>query len=537
VRSAIAARPVAALAVVAAACSAALLLILMHPLTFSLDEWDFLVDRRAWTLDSFLSPHREHISVIPVAVYKVLVTAFGMTSQAPFQVALTLCAAACVLLVWTYVRRRLGDWLAFAAILPLLFLGSGAINLIWPFQLTLMSSLALGLGALVALDRGDRRGDRIACGLLTGSVISGSPGLPFVLAITVAVLIGADRGKRAYIFLIPAGLYAVWWVGWGVGPADPVTLSTVVHLPVAVFNGYASSVASVLGLTVGLDGDSLDPLTLGRPLLVICLALAAYRVWRLGRVPSGLLPVLALGMGFWTLLGLVGTDDPNRPVTSGRYQYLGAVFVILAVAELYRGVRPGRTAIAAVLVIATFAVVGNLRAFDSVRDFLDGASSGTRINLGAAEIAGDAANPDAEPVLGVTVGPYLDAVAEYGSPAYSEAEIVGSDEFVKVLVDRELETLEAIAPLPAPSPAPVSAACVSAEPAGPSTVSVGPGAIEIEPAADATLGLRRYATGFPIDLGSAGPGRPVVVTLPNDDGAVRWTLAIDSRRPARVCTI
>ena len=35
------------------------------------------------------------------------------------------------------------------------------------FQMGFMGSLACGLGALLALERGDRRGDWLACALLT----------------------------------------------------------------------------------------------------------------------------------------------------------------------------------------------------------------------------------------------------------------------------------------------------------------------------------------------------------------------------------
>ena len=51
------ARPATLLFVAAACASAALLLALGTRLTFVLDDWQFLLDKQAWTADSILLPH------------------------------------------------------------------------------------------------------------------------------------------------------------------------------------------------------------------------------------------------------------------------------------------------------------------------------------------------------------------------------------------------------------------------------------------------------------------------------------------------
>ena len=69
-----------------------------------------------------LEPHHEHIAIAHVAVYRSLLDAFGMDSPRPFQVVslLMLCGSR---LVFVYLRRRVGAWLALAALLPLLVFG------------------------------------------------------------------------------------------------------------------------------------------------------------------------------------------------------------------------------------------------------------------------------------------------------------------------------------------------------------------------------------------------------------------------------
>ena len=70
---------------------------------------------------------------------------------------------------------------------------------------------------------------------------------------------------------------------------------------------------------------------------MIAIALAIWRLWRVGRPSRWLWVVLALGLSFWFLTAL-NADPLRRTPTTGRYQYQGAVFVILIVVEFLRGV-------------------------------------------------------------------------------------------------------------------------------------------------------------------------------------------------------
>ena len=90
-----------------------LLLILGSEQWFFLDEWDFLAGRAAFDLGDLFRPHNEHWSTVPILVYRLLWSAFGLTTYVPYQavvVALHLTAAA---LLW-FVMRRSGvhPWIA-----------------------------------------------------------------------------------------------------------------------------------------------------------------------------------------------------------------------------------------------------------------------------------------------------------------------------------------------------------------------------------------------------------------------------------------
>src|SRR5689334_9457906 len=97
--------------------SGALLLHWLSRLTFWRDEWGFLLHRRGWGVGTFLDPAVEHLSTIPILLYKIQLEIFGMSSPASYQVVAVVGFLASVALLFLYVRQRVGEWLALAAIL------------------------------------------------------------------------------------------------------------------------------------------------------------------------------------------------------------------------------------------------------------------------------------------------------------------------------------------------------------------------------------------------------------------------------------
>ena len=207
--------PVVLLLGAGAAASAAVLLALGSKLTFLLDDWEFLLYRPGFTAHSILDPHGEHISIAPILIYKALLATVGMESSVPYLAVDVALVVATAVLLFVYLRRRVDPWLALLAAALILTLGPAYDDLLWDFQMGFTGSLACGLGAILMLERGDRRGDMLACGLLTAGVTFSSLGLPFIVAAAVDVALREDRLRRLFVFAVPALLYAVWWAGWG----------------------------------------------------------------------------------------------------------------------------------------------------------------------------------------------------------------------------------------------------------------------------------------------------------------------------------
>ena len=62
----------------AALATFAFLLSLQRGITFLVDEWILLDERRSWSSDAFLDPFYEHLFIGPVLVFKVLMSTVGL---------------------------------------------------------------------------------------------------------------------------------------------------------------------------------------------------------------------------------------------------------------------------------------------------------------------------------------------------------------------------------------------------------------------------------------------------------------------------
>jgi hypothetical protein len=525
----------------------ALLLALTHGLTFFQDTWEFLINRRDFSADSLFAPHNEHIVVVPVAIELVLLEVFGMSSAAPEHVLLIAAVLASATLLFIYVRRRIGPWPALMATVLLLFLGPAWQDILWPFELGFVGSVLFGLAMLLALDREDRRGDVAACVFLTVAAGFSSLGLSFMAAAAVEVFLRRrDRGLgRIYVVAAPAALFALWYLGWGHEAERHLSLENILSSPPFVLEGLAASVESLLGLSdPPLEGVA--TVGWGQPLLVALIALLIYgQVRRPGFSP-----------GFWVVTAATATNwflaafnfIPGREPTTGRYMYAGGVFVLLLAAELLRGVRIGRPALLVAGAVTLAAVAPNLVILRDGSRWLDNQTVLTKADLAAIEIAERTVDPNfaltpeiagTPSLIDVQAGKYLEAEREYGSPAYTPAELFTAPAVGRRQADIVLAQALPISTrtFPGNEPAPEGrCTVVSAE--GPPEVRLSPGVtrIEVGPGPHASFSLRRFAAaGYPVRTEGAPGNSATLLTIPADASALPWYLRVDAAQSVRVC--
>ena len=210
-----------------------------------------------------------------------------MGSALPFRVVSTAFFLLSAVLLFTYLRDRLGEWPALAGTAVVLFLGAAWEDLLWPFQIGYFGATATGLGMLLALQRQSRRGDRLACLLLTLSILFSSLGLSFAIGAAVAVALRPDRWRRLYIFAIPLAIYALWYLGWGHTAESAITLTNVAKTPLYILDGIGFSFASLLGLANPRLGFETEGLSWVRALAVAGIGLGPWRLYRCYCAPHG----------------------------------------------------------------------------------------------------------------------------------------------------------------------------------------------------------------------------------------------------------
>jgi len=532
----------------ALAASAALVLHLTREFTFLQDTWEFLMNRRGFTAEALFTPHTEHLVVIPVLLEQLLLHLFGMSSARPEYVAMTVALLVTACLLFFYARRRVGPWLALFAAVLLLFLGPAWEAILWPFEITFVGAVLFGVAMLLALDRDDRSGDLLACVFLTLSFGFSSVGIPFAAAAAVDLFQKRRaRGlRRAYLLAVPVLLYAAWYAGWGHDAETQVTLGNVLASPRFVFEAAATAVGSVFGLGTSPFGGSVDPVWVRAVLLVAIVALG-YRRIRRRSLPAGFWPVAATAAVNWFLTAFNAV--PGREATSSRYQYLGAVLVLMLLANLLQDVRIGRRALFACAAVTLAAVASNLVVLRDGKEHFLQQSVLTRADTAAIEIARRTVAPEfslSPEVAGTTTlvdvqaAKYLQAVREYGSPAYTPAELARASELGR----RQADIVLAHAlPLSTSTRREnhwrrrASGRCTTL-PAGAPEVRVAPGLtrVELAPGPDANLAMRRFAVGeFPLVTEGVPGGSVTLLRVPRDAAVQPWRLQVEASQQARVC--
>lgn len=401
--------------------------------TFFFDEWNFILERRTGGVEAFLNPHGGHLSAVPVLVYRLLWSVVGLRHYGAFRATVIGVHLLCCVLLYLIARRRIGPVAALVPTALLLFLGSAWQDLLWPFQIGYLASLAGGLAMILMLDHPDTRHDLAAAGLLLLSLASSGLGIPFAAAALLGLVL-TRRWRQLWMALGPLALFGLWYLAYGRGSTD-AQLSNLPRIPIYV----ARSMAAAAGGLVGLSGRW------GAVIAVAGLVgLAAFAVRR--RATSlRLLMLIALPLVFWGLTALT-RGQLGEPGAS-RYLYPGGLFLLLITVEVLAGLRL-QPWMAVIPVLLVPAIVANVQLLHNGALGLRSVSTTVRAELGAVEIerryvARDF-RPDTQLMPQVTAGPYLAAVDALGSPADPPGAIGATPEPVRASVDSVLERAEGL---------------------------------------------------------------------------------------------
>lgn len=415
-----------------------LLLLAGRHLTFFYDEWDFILHRRGESVGVYLDPHNGHLSLFPVVVYKLLLAVVGMRHYWPYRMVVIVLHAICGSLLYVIARRRLGPWLALIPAAALLLLGSAWEDLLWPFQMGFLGSVAAGLGALVLLDQldprpnADRRWhDRGACALLIVSLGSSAVGVPFLASAIVLLLAQRAPLRRWGVAALPAVLFLVWYLGWGTD--QPSGVNAVLDAPQYIADAASAAASGLAGLS----------LIYGPPLLVMLVLVIVMRL-RSQPLPPLLLAASGGAIVFWALSAVARADvsDPS----ASRYIYVGVVFLLLTIVEAARNVTIGRAHVAAVGLLLLGSTVANLGQLRTGERGLRASDTPVQAALGAVQLAANVVKPTfvPEPQLApqVQAGAFLAAAHDFGSPALTVPQVEHAPARLQATADSVLARAE-----------------------------------------------------------------------------------------------
>ncbi|MDQ6841711.1 MAG: hypothetical protein M3025_04720 [Actinomycetota bacterium] len=537
--------------------------------TFWADEWAWILTRRGGGLATLLDPHNSHFSLVPVVIYKLLFATFGLRHYWPYRAVLIAVDLACALLVFVYVRARVGRYLALLAAALILLFGPGWQDILWPFQMAWLIAVAAGVGALLLLDRRDRIGDVGACVLVMLSLASAGPGLAVAAGVAVDVL-QRRRWRDVWIAAIPIALYALWWVAY-----QHTALSRHAFLlaPRFVFDSAAGVLSALTGLAqTDVSTDTGNYLAYGSPLVVLAAVGVLWRLRRLERVPPRVLTLLTMVFAFWVLTAIgrayvaVGSIVLTATGDESRYLYVGAVFLVLLVVELARGYSLSLSLYIGVGVLVVAASVSNIGTLRDGARLLQ-----TQAQLTEAELAAlDLSRPVVKPsyisngfIFGiVTAGAWFSAEKSLGSSAPTPAEIAALPDYARRAADSQLikiqqlglrtalaaqsTNLSAPPTIDAVQSGTVSSAggaCISFRPsaytaAGTSNalqVTVPPRGLLLRAGTvPATVSVRRFSTQFN-QIGTLAAGASGTLQITPDLSPRPWHLQLNADGPLLAC--
>ena len=382
---------------------AVLLLYMGRGTTFFYDDWDFVTHDYGGGLHSLLLAHVGNISVFPIAVYKVLFHVVGLDNYGVFRLVVVVLHLIAAGLVFTLAARRLAHVPALLATALILFLGAAWEDLLWAFQVGYLLSIVGGLAAFVLVERRDRLGDALALAALVLSAGSSSLGIPLLIGIAVELAWRRDW-RRGWIVVVPAVLYALWYLGYG---ESEVTSNSLINAP-----GFAADLAAAA--SGALIGRSLE---WGRPLALIAMLALLWRLIGTRPVSARLAGLLATGAALW-IVTATARSTISPPETS-RYTYLGAVVIVLVAVELMQGVAMPARALAITSVLVVFFALTGLTPMHSGAVGLRSTSKPLAAELGALELADRYApptfQPDPQRAPQIVAEPYLHTVHAIGS--------------------------------------------------------------------------------------------------------------------------
>jgi len=508
--------------------SAALILWLGRDGTFSGDEARIVASSPGLGLRTILEPHGGHLLALTRLVYWPILHVTGL-DYLPFRILSVAAILLAVALLFVWARKRVDAWVALGPCVLLLFFGSDPLHMFQGNGFTVLLSVALGIGALLAIERGDRRGDLIACGLLALGVLTYTVILAFLVGIA-GLLAWRRQWSRSWVFLVPLGLYALWRV-WLIaanvdGDGGGIQISDILLVPAWTFQSVAGVLAALTGLGYDFTGagtKGADPV--GPALAVLAFAALLLSIGRRGIGPT-LATVCLVALTLWAMQALAAGDASGLRIPGGdsRYMYPGAFVVLLVAFAAAPPARPDDRVLAILAVVTVALVSVNVMIMRDGAQTIRESGQEVRSLAGAIRLSGATTGPAGADTS--TAAGALAALAgsPYGEFGYGADELLGRPEPQREELDRVMAAAGGLR-----LGAGAGEWAGRCRPAAGGQVVATPGTAVVMSPRGGTLLARRLADQPTVTVGTLEAGRPARVILPGR-GSLPWTLTVVGQR-------
>jgi hypothetical protein len=524
--------------------SALVILLAGHGLNFRHDDWEVIQDRYKGGASSFLQPLNEHLSIVPIAIYRLLFHTAGIGSYFWYRLVLVAFDVACGYCIWCLLRRRVAPSLAIGLTAVLVLCGSAYENFIFPIQIGQVGSLLGGLIAWVLLDGDSRAQTAGITAAVAFSLASSAIGVAVLVGVGIEVLVRRQWALVAGMTGL-AVLFAIWYLNYGYGNG----FFAPSHVPSFLAGIAAYTLTGTLGLwpLYHLAHGTLMAAGLVLALVIVGLSLmGSRRGWWSGSDGSysrgalaasapriaGLLAMLGV---YWGLTSLARAGlTPYR----SRYMHPGAIVLVLILAELLRGRRLSyRSTALGLLACAGIVALGVPYLIHNAAKYRE-ESSALSAQVGALDLVGPEAPPDFRPAPEsdpqIRAGPLFRAqLALSSSPGYPPARITKQSRSARLAADTVLLRLSArlLSSSASSCASDGQIPLTSQEP----LIAGKPLIVHNTSHVAVRIGLARFSSS-PIWLQSSlAPGRSEMVRTESDAYALPWRIYTSPSRRVSVC--
>ena len=501
---------------------------------FTGDEIVWIVASPGMDASTALQGHGGHLQLIPRLIYKGMLETVGLEYW-PYRLLTVLAMAFVAVGLFRYLRTRIGAGLALAFCALMLFFGSDPSHVVQGNGFTILFATGCGIFSLLSIARDDRRGDVLACLFLILGAATYTVLLPFVVGVTLYLLLGRDW-KRLWVPAVPLALYGAWklWLSesgglHSSGTLDPANLA---NLPEWTFDALAAILSAITGFGYGFtDTTASGPDGFfGPALAVLALIAIAWRFSR-GSISRGIWVMLSVCLTLFAIQCLAA--DPDHPelraAEDPRYMYPGAVVVIMLGADLFAGMKLRRSALALLLLVLLFGLGSNVAQMREAginnRHTAETFQSGvTATSLAFDEMSGQRAKASGEPLVVSTNEEIVAAVSQrpYGGISLEGDEIAEQSQSSRARIDSMLSGFHGATLTRTPASRKCGTRAVDA---GTPVSLPQPQALLIGGSEPGQILLGRFADGETVDLGVL-PARAVRrLDLPERLDAPPWRIS------------